>query len=59
MAEKLGTRFTLKQLDNKVNNKRERYKKYRDRALGQIQKFKETFLYKKHFTIYFVLLKIT
>ena len=33
----------LPELDNKVKNKRERYKRYRDRALEQIQKLKETF----------------
>ncbi len=33
----------LPELDNRVNKKRERYKKYRDRALGQIKKLKETF----------------
>ena len=33
----------LPELDNRVKNKRERYKKYRDRALRQIQKLKETF----------------
>ena len=38
----------LPELDNRVNNKRERYKKYRDRALRQIQILKETFL-DKHF----------
>ncbi len=37
----------LPELDNRVNNKRERYAKYRDRSLGQIQKLKETFLDKK------------
>ena len=36
----------LPELETRVNNKRERYKKYRDRALGQIKKFKKTFLYK-------------
>ena len=40
----------LPELDNRVNNKRERYKKYRDRALGQIQKFKDTFLDKNSIT---------
>ena len=39
----------LPELENRVNNKRERYKKYRDRALRQIQKLKETFL-DKNFT---------
>ena len=34
----------LPELDYRVNNKRERYKKYRDRALGQIKKLKETHL---------------
>ena len=33
----------LPELDNKVKNKRERYKRYRDRALEQIQQLKETF----------------
>ena len=40
----------LPELDNRVNNKRERYKKYRDRALGQIQKLKETCLDKNTHT---------
>ncbi len=40
----------LPELDNKIKNKRERYKKYRDRALGQIQKLKETFLDKNTIT---------
>jgi len=40
----------LPELDNRVNNKRERYKKYRDRALEQIQKIKETFLTKNSIT---------
>jgi len=40
----------LPELDNRVTNKRERYKKYRDRALGQIQILKETFLEKNSFT---------
>tara|TARA_Y100001968_G_scaffold13498_1_gene11004 strand:- start:1331 stop:2704 length:1374 start_codon:yes stop_codon:yes gene_type:complete len=31
----------LPQLDEKVHNKRERYKKYRDRALSQIKRLKE------------------
>ncbi len=35
----------LPELDNRVNNKRERYKKYRDRALRQIQELK-TLLWK-------------
>ncbi len=39
----------LPELDKKINSKRERYKKYRDRALGQIQKLKETLL-DKNFT---------
>jgi len=33
----------LPELDNKVKNKRERYKRYRDRALEQIQQLTETF----------------
>ena len=33
----------LPELDDRVNNKRERYKKYRDRALEQIKKLNETF----------------
>ena len=40
----------LPELDNRVNNKRERYKKYRDRALGQIQKIKENLLDKSSIT---------
>ena len=40
----------LPELDNRVKNKRERYKKYRDRALGQIQTLKKTFLDKNSFT---------
>ena len=35
----------LPELDKKVSNKRERYKKYRDRALEQIKKLKETISY--------------
>jgi len=34
----------LPELDNRVHNKRERYKEYRDRALGQIKKLRETLL---------------
>ena len=34
----------LPELDNRVHNKRERYKEYRDRALGQIRKLRETLL---------------
>ncbi len=34
----------LPELDNRVHNKRERYKKYRDRALSQIKKSSETLL---------------
>jgi len=34
----------LPELDNRVNNKRERYRKYRDRALGQIKNLKEILL---------------
>jgi tRNA uridine 5-carboxymethylaminomethyl modification enzyme/methylenetetrahydrofolate--tRNA-(uracil-5-)-methyltransferase len=33
----------LPELDNKVKNKRERYKRYRDRSLEHIQQLKETF----------------
>ena len=33
----------LPELENRVHNKRERYKRYRDRALEQIQQLKETF----------------
>ncbi len=33
----------LPELDDKINNKRERYRKYRDRSLEQINKVKETF----------------
>jgi len=40
----------LPELDNRVHNKRERYKQYRDRALAQIQKSKETFLDKDSLT---------
>jgi len=40
----------LPELDERVNNKRERYKKYRDRALGHIRKLKETFLDKNSIT---------
>ena len=34
----------LPELDNRVHNKRERYKKYRDRALSQIKKIREKLL---------------
>jgi len=34
----------LPELDKSVHNKRERYKKYRDRALSQIKKLRETLL---------------
>jgi tRNA uridine 5-carboxymethylaminomethyl modification enzyme/methylenetetrahydrofolate--tRNA-(uracil-5-)-methyltransferase len=34
----------LPELDNRVRNKRERYKKYRDRSLSQIKKSRETLL---------------
>ena len=34
----------LPELDNRVQNKRERYKEYRNRALSQIQKLRETLL---------------
>jgi len=34
----------LPELDNRVYNKRERYKKYRDRALSHIKKLRETLL---------------
>ena len=34
----------LPDLDNRVHNKRERYKKYRDRALIQIKKISEFLL---------------
>ena len=34
----------LPELDNRINNKRERYMKYRDRALEEIKKLKETLL---------------
>ena len=34
----------LPELENRVHNKRERYKGYRDRALSQIKKLKETLL---------------
>ena len=34
----------LPELENKVHNKRERYKEYRDRALSQIKKLRETLL---------------
>ena len=34
----------LPELDNRVHNKRERYKAYRDRALSQIKKLKEALL---------------
>ena len=40
----------LPELDNRINNKRERYKKYRDRSLEQINKFKESFLETKSLT---------
>jgi len=34
----------LPELDNRIHNKRERYKEYRDRALSQIKKLTETLL---------------
>ena len=34
----------LPELENRVNNKRERYKKYRDRAMSQVKKLRETLL---------------
>ena len=34
----------LPELDNRVHNKRARYKEYRDRALSQIKKLRETLL---------------
>ncbi len=34
----------LPELENRVHNKRERYKEYRDRALSQIKKLRETLL---------------
>ncbi|MBW3042241.1 FADH(2)-oxidizing methylenetetrahydrofolate--tRNA-(uracil(54)-C(5))-methyltransferase TrmFO [Prochlorococcus marinus] len=36
----------LPELDNRINNKRERYKQYRDRSLGKIKQLKETFITK-------------
>ena len=39
----------LPELDIKINNKRERYKNYRDRALEQIKELKETFLDRNYF----------
>jgi len=40
----------LPELDIKINNKRERYKNYRDRALEQIKELKETFLDRNSFS---------
>ncbi len=40
----------LPELDNRIYNKRERYKKYSDRALSQIKKLKKTFLDKNSST---------
>ena len=40
----------LPELDLTDTNKRERYKKYRDRALGKIQNLKDTFLDKNSIT---------
>ena len=34
----------LPELENRVHNKRERYKEYRDRALNQIKKLRKTLL---------------
>ena len=34
----------LPELANRVHNKRERYKEYRERALSQIKKLRETLL---------------
>ncbi len=34
----------LPELDNRVHNKRKRYKEYSDRALSQIKKLRETLL---------------